>query len=321
MKYKQAFLTEPGHFEIREVDNEPGDNQILVKVASCGLCNWELNHWKGYIVKPGGALGHEWGGTVTKVGSAVTRFKVGDKVSGLNSALPAGGAFGEYTVCSEDKAFLLPDDIDPRYVLGEPVKCIVTVLEAAAPKVGDYGVIIGCGPMGLWCTQGLAGNLLAGLIVVDIDDAKLEMAKSYGATHTINSKKENVAERIREITRGHMADFVIEGTGIHALLNVAMDYLKRGRGRLIVMSAYEEMSPDFDFRKAVALSVDIHVAHPGHSLNPMDDMRRACELIGNGTFKVKELISHEYPLSEIHRAFEELEHKPAGFLKGLVYPD
>ena len=317
MKFKQAFLTEPGHFEIREVDKEPADDQILVKVASCGLCNWELNHWKGYLVKPKGDLGHEWAGTVAQVGSKVTNFKVGDKVSGLNG----GGGFAEYTLCQEAKAVKLPDHTDTRYVLGEPVKCIVTVLEAAAPKVGDYGVIIGCGPMGQWCTQGLAGNLLAGLIVVDIDNAKLEMAKSYGATHTINSKQENVVERIREITRGHMADFVIEGTGRHSMLHIAMDYLKRGRGRLIVMSAYEEMSPDFDFRKAVSLSVDIHVAHPSHSLNPMDDMRRACELIANGTFRVQELVSHEYPLSEIHRAFAELEHKPAGFLKGLVYPD
>lgn len=320
MKCKQAILAEPGRFEFREVDLQPADDQLLVKVASCGLCNWELNHWKGYIVKPSGypfTLGHEFAGTVVQVGNAVTKFKIGDKVS----ALGVGSGFGEYVVCKAANTVRLPDDIDPKYVLGEPVKCIVTVLESVAPKIGDYGVIIGCGPMGQWCIQGLSGNLLAGLIAVDIDDEKLALAKKYGATHTINSRKENVVERIKEITGGHMADFVVEGTGIHALLNSAMDYLKKGRGKLIVMSAYEEMSPNFDFRKAVALSLDIHVPHPGHSLDQNDDMRRACEMIAKGTFKVKELISHEYKLSEIQTAFEELEHKPAGFLKGLVYPD
>ena len=82
MKFKQAFLAEPGRFIIEEVDMEPAANQVMVKVASCGLCNWELNHWKGYIVKPGGypfPLGHEFAGEVVKAGEAVTKFKVGDK--------------------------------------------------------------------------------------------------------------------------------------------------------------------------------------------------------------------------------------------------
>jgi len=319
MKFKRAFLTEPGRFEIMEVEQEPTDDQIMFQVASCGLCNWELNHWKGYITTGGYPmpLGHEYAGIVTAVGKNVKNFKEGDKISALSGM----GGYAEFMICKEDRAIRLGDNTDPKYVLGEPLKCVVTVLQAAAPQIGDYGVIIGCGPMGQWCVQGLSGNLLAGLIVIDIDDVKLEMAKKYGATHTINSKKENVIDRLMEITNGHMADFVIEGTGVHAILNQALDYLKKGRGRLIVMSAYETTSNDFDFRKAISRSVDILVAHPGHSLNPMDDMRRAIEMIGKGTFCVKDMISHEFKLSEIQKAFETLENKPAGYMKGLVYPD
>lgn len=320
MKFKRALLTEPGKFIIAEVEETPAIDEVQIKVASCGLCNWELNHWKGYIVKPGGypfPLGHEFAGTVVAVGANVTKFKVGDKVSGLGST----GAFAEYTCVKEDKCVLLPADTDTKYLIGEPLKCIVTVLEAVQPKAGDYGVIIGCGPMGLWCTQGLSGNLLAGLICVDVDDAKLELAKKYGAAYTINPKKEDVTARVKEITGGRKSDFVIEGTGRHSMLNQAMDYIRPRRGRLIVMSAYEEMSPDFDFRKAVALSLDIFVPHPGHSLDQTDDLRRACDLIARGHFKTKEFVTHEYKLSEIQTAFEQLEHKPAGYLKGIVYPD
>ena len=320
MKYKQALLAAPGKFIIQEVEREPASDEVMIKIASCGLCNWELNHWKGYIVKPQGypfPLGHEYAGVVVQVSSKVKNFKIGDKVSGLGGS----GAFAEYVVAKATQCVRLTDEVNPKYVLGEPLKCIITVLEAIVPKAGDYGVIIGCGPMGQWCVQGLSGNLLAGLIVVDIDDAKLETAKKYGATHTINSRRENVAERVREITGGHMADFVVEGTGVHSLLNQAMDYLKRGRGRLIVMSAYENMSPDFDFRKAVALSLDILVPHPGHSLDQADDMRRACDLICKGAFRNEELVTHEYKLSNIQIAFEQLEHKPAGFMKGIVCPD
>ena len=319
MKFKRAFLAEPGRFIIQEVEEVPGDNEVQIKVASCGLCNWELNHWKGYITDGGYPmpLGHESAGVVVAVGSNVTRFKVGDKVS----ALYGPGAFAEYLTCTQDAVVKLEDHINPKYVLGEPLKCIITVLESVAPKAGDYGVVLGCGPMGQWCIQGLSGNLLAGLIAVDIDDGKLAVAKKFGATHTINSRTENVEERIREITEGHMADFVIEGTGIPALLDGCQDWLRTGRGKLIIMSAYETGPSSFDFRKAVAKSLDVFVPHPGHCLNPMDDMRRAIALVNKGTFNVEELVSHEFKLDDIQTAFENLEHKPAGFLKGIVVPE
>ena len=318
MRFKRAVLTAPGRFSFIEVEETPGDDQIQFRVASCGLCNWELNHWKGYLTDGESTkVGHEYAGEVVAVGKNVKAFKPGDKVS----ALAGRGGFAEFVTCDASKAIKLNDDIDPKYVLGEPLKCIVTVLEAAAPKAGDYGVVLGCGPMGQWCVQGLAGNLLAGLIAVDIDEEKLAMAKRFGATHTINSKKENVLQRLQEITGGHLADFVIEGTGVPELLDGCQDWLRSGRGRLILMSAYERGPVNFDFRKAIAKSIDLHVPHPGHSLNQMDDMRRAIALINCGTFKVKELISHEYKLSEITKAFEDLEHKPAGFLKGIVVPD
>jgi threonine dehydrogenase-like Zn-dependent dehydrogenase len=320
MRFKRACLSKPGKFVMLEVEEVPAADEIQFKVASCGLCNWELNHWKGYITSGGYPMkvGHEYAGEVVAVGSDVKNFKPGDKVS----ALAGRGGFAELVTCAASKAMKLSDDIDPRYVLGEPLKCIVTVLEAAAPKAGDYGVVLGCGPMGQWCIQGLSGNLLAGLIAVDIDDKKLEMASRFGATHTINSKRENVQQRLLEITAGHMADFVIEGTGIPALLDAAQDWLRpTGRGRLILMSAYETGPSSFDFRKAIAKSIDLHVPHPGHSLDQMDDMRRAIALVNRGTFRVKELVSHEYKLSEITKAFEDLENKPAGFLKGIVVPD
>ena len=320
MIFNRAYLEKPRQFSIQKAEVNPGDNQVLIKVASCGLCNWEQNHWKGIIVAGSGypfPLGHEYAGTVVEVGKNVTKFKVGDKVSALGDL----GGFAEYIACDESRTVKLSDDIDPKYVLGEPLKCIVTVLEAAAPQAGDYGIVLGCGPMGQWCIQGLSGNLLAGLIAIDVDDAKLEMAKRFGATATINPKKEDALSRIAELTEGHMADFVIEGTGVPALLNQAQDYLRTTRGRLILMSAHETIAKEFDFRKAIAKGCDILAPHPSRCLDEMDHFRRAIALVNNGTFHVKELVSHEFKLSEIQTAFENLENKPAGYVKGIVCPD
>jgi len=318
---KRAFLYAPGDFRVDTVEVPYGENDILIRVASCGLCTWELNHWKGIIQTSGYpySLGHELAGTIVEVGENVTGFQAGDRVAAL-TPFPYQG-FSEYAVCTPENTFKLADHIDPKYVLGEPLKCVTTVLGAVSPQPGDYGVIQGCGPMGLWCTQALSGTFLGGLIAIDIDDAKLALAKQFGATSTINSKKENVVERLKEITAGHLADFVIEGTGIPKLLNIAQDYLKStGRGRLILMSSHEEICEEFDFRKAISKSIEIKVPHPKYALSRLDDMRRAIALVNSGTFQIKPVVSHEFKLDDIAAAFHALENRPAGYLKGIVCP-
>lgn len=319
MKFKCAYLVEPRKFKIMEVDESPGAGQVLLKIAGCGLCSWELNFWDGTLNFMGypHKLGHEFTGCVAEVGPGCTRLKVGDKVSAIDRGF---GGFAQYRVTNESACELLSDHVDPAFAMGEPQKCIITVLRAAAPEAGDYGVVLGVGPMGMWCVQALAGKLLAGLIVIDVDDAKLEMAKKFGATHTINSRREDPVQRIAEITNRHMADFVIEGTGIPALLNSAQDYLRMGQGRLILMSSHHD-SGSFDFRKAIDRGSEIRIAHPPYSGNETDDFRRAVALINNGTFQNEPLVSHIYKLSEIQQAFEDLEHKPKGFMKGIVVPD
>lgn len=318
MKTKRAFLTDIRKMEVREVEISPGPGQILVKVGGCGLCNWELNHWKGLIGENPQVLGHEWAGTVVELGENVEGFEIGDSITG-EAADMAG--FSEYLIANAKGCFKLEKQVDTKTALVEPLQCIVTVLNAAAPEAGDYGLINGCGSMGLWCVQALAGNYLGALIAVDISVHRLELAKKYGATHTINPKKEDVKQRIAEISKGHMADFVIEGTGVPALLNTAVTYLrKNGRGRLVLMSSHEEACKEFDFREAIDRSIEIRVAHPKYALKPPDNLRRAIEFINRGTFKMDDIITHRFTLDEIQEAFETLEHRPEGYIKGVVIP-
>lgn len=317
MKSKRAFLMEPGKFEIKEVDVQIAADEVLVKVSSCGLCNWELNHWKGLLGQCPQTLGHEWAGVVVETGKDVKNIAKGDYVTGLFTGI----GFTEYTAAKASQCFKLDKSIDPKYALAEPVKCVTTVISAACPMPGDIGVIIGAGPMGIWCMQALSGNMLGGLVAVDIDDNKLSLAKKYGATHTINPKKDNVANKLSDITNGRLADFVIEGTGVPEMVDAAMDYIRNtGRGRLIIMSSYERDTSKMDLRKAVNKSLEIRVAHPGYSFDNADDMRRAVMLINKGTYKFKELITHEFSLDNIQQAFETLENKPQGYLKGIVVP-
>ncbi len=318
MKTKTAVLIEPGKFSIKERDITLKPDEVIVRVEVCGLCNWELNHFKGLIGKAPMTLGHEWAGIVVETGAQTRKLKVGDKVTVLPDRLEG---FSQYAAVKEEFCFLLNEDIDVKKAFLEPLKCVTTVLHAAAPKAGDYGVIVGCGPMGLWCTQALKGHLLAGLIAIDVDDEKLALAKEMGASALINSQKENAPEKIRELTGGHMADFVIEGTGLPALMETCADYLKDGPSRLCIMSYYESEMAGFDFRKFLDKGTTIFTPHPVSDPLQLDTARRAAALINNGTYHMDGIISHTFRLDEIQEAFDALSHKPKGFIKGVVYPN
>lgn len=321
MKCKRAYLKRPGYFELEERDLEVKSNQILVKIKLCGLCNWELNFWKGtgeadgyYRTYPW-VLGHEWAGIVEEIGADVTNFKKGDKVT----YLPAQefGGFSEYAVVDEGDCFKLDDEVDLYNAMGEPLKCIVTVLKNAAPMVGDSGLVLGCGPMGLWCIQALKSNALGNLIAVDVDDAKLALARKYGATHTINPVKENAVEKIQEINRGELCDFVIEGTGNANLIPSCLDYLKI-RGRLVLMSSYAKNVKEFDLTQIIDKCIKIYPAHPASTVDTADDMKRAIALINRGTFHNDDIITHRFTLEEINKAFTTLENKPKDYIKGII---
>lgn len=317
MKSKRAFLTQPGRLELQEVEVKAGPGELLLEIEACGLCTWELNHYHGRLGETPMSLGHEFVGVVKTLGEGAEGFEIGDRVTGLPSEM---AGFSEYMTVPAVRCAKVAPHIRPEHALGEPLKCVVTVLRAAAPEAGDYGVVIGAGPMGLWAIQGLAGRLLSGLIAVDVDPVKLEMAQSYGATHTVNPMQENAAEVIRRITGGHMADFVIEGTGNTKVINDGISFLKTGRGRLILMSSYKAQAEWMDVVGMVERSVELRVPHPAYSGNELDDLRRAVEMLNNGVFRMDGIVSHKFALSEIQSAFEALDRRPVNYLKGVVLP-
>jgi len=318
MLTKRAFMVAPGRMELREVElEEPKQGELLIKVSVCGLCTWELNHYHGRIGEPPMSLGHEFAGTVIAIGDGTSGFAIGDAVAGLPTALEG---FSEYMLVKSDDCEKIAPHIQPEQALGEPLKCIVTVLRAATPEAGDFGVVVGAGPMGLWAIQALSGHLLGGLIAVDVDADKLKLAASFGASHTINPLEQNAEEAIREITRGHMADFVIEGTGNPKVINDGIRMLRKGRGRLVLMSSYKTSADGLDVVEMGERAVEIRVASPGYSLNGRDDFRRAIHLLNTGVFRPEAVISHKFRLDQIQEAFHSLDQRPPGYLKGVVIP-
>lgn len=299
--------------ETAELKTEPG--VVLVKVAAWGICNSEIGDWTGHAGSYPRTIGHEWAGTAVEVGSDVGHIREGDIVTGLGAV-----GLADYVIAPGAKCYRLSPNIDPTYAMCEPIKCVVTVLRASSPEPGDIGVVLGTGPMGLWCVQALAGNLLSALVAVDVDDSKLALAKRFGATHAINPKTMDVQAALAELSGGRMADFIIEGTGGSHVPNQAVCWLKSRRGRLTLMSMYKGPDPDFDFREVMNKCAEIRGVFPNYAHDEREDMQRAVSLLERGTFNIKDLVSHRFSLADSAAGYNACENKTGNYVKGIIIP-
>ena len=210
----------------------PGDGQILVKVEACGVCHTDLHAANGdWPVKPNPPFipGHEGVGYVVKVGPNVKHIKEGDRVGvpwlysacghceycldawetlclkQENTGYSVNGSFAEYVVADADYVGILPDNVG--FVEIAPVLCAgVTVykgLKMTDTKPGDWVVISGIGGLGHMAVQ-YAKAMGLNVAAVDIDDAKLDLAKRLGASVTVNAAKTDPAAALqKEIGGAH----------------------------------------------------------------------------------------------------------------------
>ncbi|WP_327579061.1 S-(hydroxymethyl)mycothiol dehydrogenase [Streptomyces sp. NBC_00145] len=232
---------------------DPGPGEAVVKVEACGVCHTDLHYKQGGIGDEFPyLLGHEAAGVVESVGEGVSEVAVGDfvvlnwrAVCGQCRACRRGrpqycfdthnakqkmtladgtevspalgiGAFAEKTLVAAGQCTKVDPSVSPAVagLLGCGVMAgIGAAINTGQVGRGDSVAVIGCGGVG---GAAIAGSRLAGaarIIAVDIDDNKLETARSLGATHTVNSRTQDAVEVIRELTGGNGADVVVEAVG------------------------------------------------------------------------------------------------------------
>ncbi len=232
---------------------DPGPGEAVVDIITSGVCHTDLHYVQGGISDDFPfLLGHEATGRVAAIGEGVTQVAVGDRVilnwravcgqcracakgqpqycfathnatqkmtledgTELSAALGIG-AFIEKTLVAAGQCTKIDEESDAAAVglLGCGVMAgIGAAINTGEVQRGESVAVIGCGGVG---TAAVAGAQLAGattIIAVDIDDAKLEQAKRFGATHTVNSRAEDAVEAIRALTGGFGADVVIDAVG------------------------------------------------------------------------------------------------------------
>jgi len=302
-------------------------DEILVKVAACGLCHTDLHyidHDVPTVKKPPMILGHEAAGTIVLVGSEVDNVRVGNRVllptlltCGQCAACLSGrenicyhirmfgndvdGAYAEYIKAPANSVFILPPEIP--LIEGSIVADALTtpyhaVKNRAEVRPGDNVVVYGCGGVGLNVIQ--FANLAGGnIIAVDISDEKLAWARELGARVTLNPRQEEVVRAVRKLTGGG-ADIAIEAIGNPATMREAFSTLHPG-GRLVVVG-YSNHEVAFTAGRIMYREMEIRGSLGCRSV----DYPRVIELVRSGRVQLEPLVTARFPLSEINAGLDTL---------------
>lgn len=344
MKRKSAILTEPKKFAIIEEEMPAVQaNEVMIEVVSIGMCHSDMPTYfgtgamgfdeRGHMkmisdIQFPTVIGHEAVGVVIEVGSAVTKFKVGDYVGGT----PLSQGFTTHMIIPEQFCVAIPNTIprdELKYCLAEPLMCVANIVNAANPALGEIVAVVGCGMMGLLTIAGLSHSGARKIIAVDVQDGRLEQAKKFGATDTINPLNCDLDATVSALTENKGADVVVEITGSLRGLKTAMHVIRHGellggggRGKLLIPSLYskaETWDPDIGYELMYRTPI-LHSTHPMYSKNYMQTARDGVEAYVKGILPLKEMITHEFKLDDIQAALEMLEKPDATYLKGIVVP-
>jgi S-(hydroxymethyl)glutathione dehydrogenase/alcohol dehydrogenase len=337
MKFRAAILeTLNAPLVVDEVESLPLEaGQVLVKIGRSGICGAQLNEiagTKGPDKFLPHLLGHEGGGVVIETGPGVTSVKPGDHVVlhwrkgvGIHaqtakyrwgSRMVNSGwvtTFSEYSVVSENRVTPIPKDVP--FEIAALMGCAVTtalglINNLAKLKIGQSIAIFGCGGVGLNVVQAAALVSAYPVIAIDIYDHKLEMAKQFGATHTINSTKTDVCVEVRNIAGPRGVDVAVENTGIVEVIETAYE-LTGPKGRTILVGV-----PKHDHDITIH-SLPLHFGKvltgcEGGDTDPTVDIPRYIRLYQSGKLPLEQVITHRFPLEEINTALDMIRAGEVG---------
>jgi L-iditol 2-dehydrogenase len=334
-------LDDVGQLFVREIEKPvPAPDEILVRVEACGICGTDRHLYLGeFPSRPPVTIGHEFSGIVEAVGSAVTDFRTGMRVTGdpniacgrcgqcrqgkvnLCEKLQAigihrDGGFADYVVIPQNQAFALPLDLDPLHgAFCEPLACCLHGVDLAEIKTGDSVVVLGGGVIGLLVIQlaRLAGA--SRVVLVTRHPEKRALAERLGATATLDPTGRDPIAAIRDddgLLPGG-ADVVIECAGVRETIEQSTRMARNG-GTAVILGVMPQ-GVKIEFEPFDILFRELKVV--GSFLNPFTHAR-AADLIASGAIEIAPLISRTISLDE---APDAISHPArSGEIRVLVLP-
>jgi S-(hydroxymethyl)glutathione dehydrogenase / alcohol dehydrogenase len=271
---------------------EPGDHVILSWRTNCGTCEMCQKGWPVLCDRsPEVAARPILHGKETQLGLA----------GGL-------GTFAEYSLVHQNAAVVIDKDIPfPQASL---VGCGVTtgvgaVINTAGVEPGATVAVFGCGGVGLNCIQGATIASASQIIAVDMLDNKLEMAKGFGATDTVNASREDPVERIRELTGGPGVHYAFEAIGLVEAPFLQSILCTRKRG-VTVWVGHAPLNTPVTIDARTLMQEKTVIGSLYGSARPHIEFPRLLKLYQQDRLKLDELITKSFPLSGVNEAFGAL---------------
>lgn len=289
---------------------EPTDDELRIKIKYVGICGSDLEAYRG-IRKPEfisfpARLGHEVGGVIDKVGKNIKGLKPGQKVT----CRYVWGAYAEYIVCKPFNVQVIPDEFDLLDVsLLEILPGVIHAAELSQIDSGRTVLITGQGVSGLMLTQVLSLYSPKALVVTDLKDRNLELAKRYGATHTYKIPTPDTPTM--DIVGKDFPDgfdvvipCLLEGASVQDAL-----YCARTGGKIVMYGGIGTCKEPFDFFKVHRQRVEILSTEPKRDIDMYRFFKEGISMFRDGLIRTWEYIDKVYPLSRIQEAFEERDNK------------
>jgi threonine dehydrogenase-like Zn-dependent dehydrogenase len=311
MIMKAAVLTRKG-FEIREKGIPScGPDEVLVKTVACGVCEGDVFGYRNRAsMEPAETTpGHEASGIVEEIGRNVTQFKVGDMVTAL------GGAYAEYFAIPAGHLAGLPPGVDARWVLGEPVSCVIHAGNRFGIRLGDRVAIVGCGFMGLVCLMVARLQGAAFACAVETIPWRMKTAKELGADATVNPQERTTEDVLKEYGE---FDVVIEAAGVQAAIDWCGDLVKK-HGRIVLVGYHQSNNGmrTVNMKQWNYKAIDVVNGHVRRVDEKLAAMKAGVELMSAGKLDIRPLVTY-YDLSKVADAFRDLETRKEGLFKASL---
>lgn len=323
----------PKKMNMREVDiQQPGDYEVLIRVATAGICGSELSGYLGHnsLRKPPLIMGHEFAGTIAAVGERVSKFTAGDRVTAnplvscgscsdcraghanlceARSLIGAGrpGAFAEYVVVPEGNLYALPDHLTfDEGALAEPLACAVRIVRLAQVSPVDSLLIVGAGPIGLLTLIAARIYGVKKVAVMDLNKERLSIVERLGGIPVAD------AQALEDVKPLRGFDKAIDAVGLDVTRQTCMQVTRPG-GRVVFSGLH---SADSALPVNTAIRNELTLLG-SFGYNPID-FDAAVQWLSDGLVNLVPWIESK-PLAQGGECFEKLLGNPGSIAKIMLH--
>ena len=317
----------------------PQPDEVTLRVAACGICGSELEAFKTHSPRrpPPLVMGHEFCGTIETAGANVTDWSPGQRVVS-NSLVPCGRCVrcerGDSHLCATRQIFGMnrpgafaekvnvparcllpwPEKLSAEEAcLAEPLANGIHVTHLTEHLPAGIALVIGAGPIGLFCQQALQALRGARVVVADLSEARRAVARQLGAIRTIDAGSENIAAVMRELTSGEGADLAVDAVGAAVTKRAALDATRPGGG--VVWIGLHENPLTFDSFGLTLPEKKIF----GSYAATMAELQLALDLMASGQVDARTWTTR-LPLAEGETAFRRALAAQGRDIKLVVCP-